>query len=442
VALALSLVTSACNGPSSPSNVDRVQGSGHIRAGVDKGSVTLTVWDQDVRAAQDAEITRLNRAFERTHPNVTITRVARSFFDLKTRLQSSIAGGKLPDVVQVNQGWADMGQLVKNGLLRPLDPWARLYHWRDRYPQSLLDLNSFSPGGSDFGKGSLFGLSQEGELVGVYFNKAKLRSLHLEVPATLSQFESDLQIAKRGGELPIQFGNLDKFPGIHEWQALQDEFTPAETLRDLVLGRSDASFDTPQDLLAASKLRDWVSKGYFPRDFDSTGYNDSWRRFTHGDGVFLITGTWLAGDLDRRMGRNVGFFLFPRRARGTPPVATGGEGLAFAITDQSRHPNTAAAYIDYLTDAHAARTIAATGGLPAASVPTGRVPAGTALHDIFVAWRAVSKQDGLVPYLDYATPTFYDAITAGVQNLMSGLDPPRRFLQQLQENYSTFQNLR
>ena len=126
------------------------------------------------------------------------------------------------------------------------------------------------------------------------------------------------------------------------------------------------------------------------------------------------------------------------RRRSRPEV----KDSAFAITKQSHHPNTAAAYIDYLTNPRAARTIATAGGLPAVSLPSGRVPAGTALHDIFVAWRTVSKQDGLVPYLDYATPTFYDAITSGVQNLMSGLDPPRRFLQQLQENYSTFQNLR
>ncbi|HEX3326027.1 MAG TPA: extracellular solute-binding protein [Actinomycetota bacterium] len=437
------MLAAACSGPSSSTGGDGGGPKrGDVRTGVDKDQVTLTVWDQDVRAAQEDEITHLNRAFERKYPNVTIARVARSFFDLKSRLQSSVSGGKLPDVVQVNQGWADMGQLVKNGLLRPLDTWARLYRWRDRYPRSLLDLNSFSTDGSQFGQGNLFGLSQEGEVVGVYYNKKKLRSLHLQIPATLPRFESELQTAKRSGQLPIQFGNLDKFPGIHEWQAVQNEFTPAETLRDLVLGRSEQSFTTPQDLLAASKLRQWVAKGYFPRDFESTGYNDAWRRFARGQGVFLITGTWLAGDLDRTMPGNVGFFLMPPLRAGTPRVATGGEGLAFAITDQSRHPNTAAAYINFLTDARAERAIVAAGGLPAMSLSSPRVPGGTALHDIFKAWRAISRQDGLVPYLDYATPTFYDAVTSGVQNLMSNLDPPGRFLQQLQENYSTFQGLR
>jgi raffinose/stachyose/melibiose transport system substrate-binding protein len=408
---------------------------------VDGGAITLTVWDQDVRAAQQAEITKLNRRFEAKYPNVTIHRVARSFFDLKSRLQSSISGGKLPDVVQVNQGWADMGQLVRAGLLRPLDAYARLYGWERRYPKALVEFNSFSADGEEFGAGSLFGLSQEGELVGVYYNKAKLHSLKIKVPQSFGQFENDLKKAKQSGETPIQFGNLDKFPGIHMWQALQNEFTHPEDLRDLVLGRADISFDTQQNLRAAAKLREWVTNGYFSRDFDGTAYDDAWKSFTRGQGVFLITGTWLAGDLERRMGDKVGFFPMPPVTSAGRPTATGGEGLAFAITDQSRHPDTAAAYLDMLTNARAARVIVGAGGLPAMSLGT-RVPSGGLVHEIVAAWRTISDHDDLVPYLDYATPTFYGAITAGVQNLMSGLDPPQRFLHSLQENYSTFQELR
>jgi raffinose/stachyose/melibiose transport system substrate-binding protein len=439
-ALALGLLAGAACSGSSPTG-GHPSTAATVSRGVDGGPITLTVWDQDVRAAQQAEITKLNRLFKAKYPNVTIRRVARSFVDLKSRLQSSISGGQLPDVVQVNQGWADMGQLVRAGLLRPLDAYARLYGWDRRYPRALLDFNSFSADGSQFGAGSLFGLSQEGELVGVYYNKEKLHSLKIKVPQSFGQFEAALRKAKQGGETPLQFGNLDKFPGIHIWQALQNEFTPPKDLRDLVLGRGDISFDTPENLRAASKLREWVAKGYFARDFDSTAYDDAWKSFTRGQGVFLITGTWLAGDLGPRMGGKVGFFPMPPVNAGASSVATGGEGLAFAITDQSRHPDTAAAYIDMLTNARAERVIVEAGGLPAMSLGT-RVPSGGLLHAIVAAWRTISAHDDLVPYLDYATPTFYATITAGVQNLMSGLDTPQRFLHSLQENYSTFQGLR
>ncbi|MEA2485516.1 MAG: raffinose/stachyose/melibiose transport system substrate-binding protein, partial [Actinomycetota bacterium] len=384
VALALALSLAACNGsPAHRSTGEDPQPPARIQAGTSSGPITLTVWDQDIRAAQEAEITKLNRMFEKRYPNVTIARVARSFFDLKSRLQAAVSGGRLPDVVQVNQGWADMGQLVRAGLLRPLDAYAQLYGWRDRYPRALLDFNSFSRDGQRFGEGSLFGLSQEGEMVGVYYNKDRLRALHLTPPKTLAEFERDLRTVKQSGQLPIQFGNLDKFPGIHEFGALQDDFTPEGDLRDLILGRSEVSFETKSNLGAASKLRQWVKSGYFPHGFNALGYNDAWNSFAQGKGVFLITGTWLAGDLDRRMGGKVGFFLMPPIVRGSPEVATGGEGLGFAITSKSQHANAAAAYIDFLTDAKAARVIAAAGGLPAASHSSPPANAGGSLRDIF-----------------------------------------------------------
>jgi raffinose/stachyose/melibiose transport system substrate-binding protein len=439
-ALLMLCVVAACNGSSGSKST---RSDIPARKGVgDRGPITLTVWDQDVRAAQEAQITTLNKQFQQRFPNVTIERVARSFTDLKAQLQRSISGGRLPDVVQVNQGWADMGQLVRSGLLRPLDDYAGLYRWRQRYPGGLLDFNSFSKDGQHFGEGSLFGLSQEGEMVGVYYNKSKLRALNLRIPKTLSQFEDELDTAARASEIPIQFGNLDKFPGIHEFQALQDQFTSKEDLRDLVLGGGDVSFETTENLRAASKLRSWVKEGYFPSHFDSTGYNDAWEHFTRGSGVFLIAGTWLAGDLDREMPGDVGFFLMPPLSARAAPVATGGEGLAFAITSDSQNPDAAAAYLDFLTDAHADRVIVKAGGLPAMSLPAPPVPPDTALHDIFDAWRTISEADGLVPYLDYATPTFYGTITSGIENLMSGLASPRRFLHNLQENYSTFEGLR
>src|SRR3954454_15620927 len=96
------------------------------------------------------------------YPNVTIKRVAKSFEDLTTTLKLAVSGDKAPDVVEANQGRPTMGQLVKGGLLRPLDAYAKAYGWADRWSPVLLDLNRFSDHGTDFGKGSLYGVSQMG----------------------------------------------------------------------------------------------------------------------------------------------------------------------------------------------------------------------------------------------------------------------------------------
>lgn len=400
------------------------------------GNVTLSVWDQERRGGQNRQIKRLNREFEQRYPNVTIKRTVKSFEDLNTTLKLAVSGNKAPDVVQANQGRPVMGQLVKGRLLRPLDSYAKAYGWEGRYSKLLLDLNRFSPDGRQFGEGNLYGLSQAGEIVGVFYNKEKIG----KVPDKLEDFEEALADAKADRDIPIQFGNLDKWPGIHEFETVQAQFADKEKVRDFVFTRPGASFATPENEEAAAKLREWVDEGYFTPDFNGTGYDPAWQSFAKGKGRFLIAGTWLVGDLEDAMGDKVGFFLLPGR-NGGDPVALGGEGLPFAITSKSENPDVAAAYIDFLTNENAVKVLAETGNLPAPKIGDPQ-PKGTLLPEVLSAWRELNEKDGLLPYLDYATPDFYDQITAGVQRLMARKQDPGEFTQSLQDDYAEFTSSR
>jgi raffinose/stachyose/melibiose transport system substrate-binding protein len=396
------------------------------------GNVTLTVWDQEVRGGQRRQISQLNAEFHKRYPNVTIKRVAKSFTDLNTTLKLAVSSDKAPDVVQANQGRPTMGQLVKGGLLRPLDAYAAAYGWADRYPQVLLDLNRFSPDGKTFGAGKLYGVSQMGEIVGVFYNRDKVA----QPPRTIAEFEKDLAAAKARGDVPISFGNLDKWPGIHEFQSVQNLYAPANQIRDFVFARDGASFDTPENRQAAAKLREWVEKGYFTKNVNGVGYDPAWQQFGKGAGPFTIGGTWLLRDLTDMLGDKLGFMLLPPNDTGAPAQALGGESLPFAITSKSKNPDVAAAYIDFLTDQHAAKVLVDTGNLPA--MPTNETPATPAGEDVFKAWSALTESDGLVPYLDYSTPTFYDDITASVQQLLAGRQSPDAFTAGLQSDYEKF----
>jgi raffinose/stachyose/melibiose transport system substrate-binding protein len=397
------------------------------------GNVTLTVWDQEVRGGQRRQISRLNAAFVKRYPNVKVKRVAKSFTDLNTTLKLAVSSNKAPDVVQTNQGRPVMGQIVKAGYLRPLDAYAAAYGWADRYPQQvLLDLNRFSPDGKTFGAGKLYGVSQMGEIVGVFYNRDKVS----QPPHTLAEFESAVAAAKRRGEVPISFGNLDKWPGIHEFQAVENQYAEPQPIRDFVFARDGASFDTPENREAATKLREWAAKGYFTPNFNGVGYDPAWQQFGKGAGPFLIAGTWLLRDLTDALGDKLGFMLMPPGQSGEPSRALGGESLPFTITSKSKNPDVAAAYIDFLTNADAARVLVETGNLPA--MPTNATPSEPAGEDVFKAWQALGESDGLVPYLDYATPTFYDEITASVQQLLAGREQPDDFTSGLQSDYEKF----
>jgi raffinose/stachyose/melibiose transport system substrate-binding protein len=392
------------------------------------GNVTLTVWDQEVRGGQAAQIKELNKQFQAKYPNVTIKRVAKSFEDLNTTLKLAVSGPKAPDVVEANQGLGVMGQLVKAKLLRPIDDYAKIYGWADRYPSLLLDLNKFEPNGTTFGSGNLYGLSQMGEIVGVFYNKKKVAT----PPKTMADFEAALAKAKAGGDVPIQFGNLDKWPGIHEYETVLGRTADKQAVRDFVFQKGGASFDTPEFQNGAAKLQEWVDKGYFTKDFNGTGYDPAWQRFAKGRGHFLIAGTWLVADLAKQMGDDVGFFTMPGEQDGADPVALGGESLPFTVTSKSKHPDVAAAYIDFLTDQNATNVLAQTDNLPAMKYEAP-APTGALTKDVFAAWKALGDADGLIPYADYTTPTFGDDLGGAIQQMLAGKDSPTEFTKGVQE---------
>jgi raffinose/stachyose/melibiose transport system substrate-binding protein len=117
-------------------------------------------------------------------------------------------------------------------------------------------------------------------------------------------------------------------------------------------------------------------------------------------------------------------------------VSLGGESLPWAITSKSKHPDVAAAYIDFLTNANAARVLVQTDNLPA--MPTDAQPDSSLSRDVFAAWKKLNEAEGLVPYLDYSTPDFYDQITAAIQRLLAGKVTPSAFTKGVQSDYASF----
>ena len=200
-----------------------------------------------------------------------------------------------------------MGELVKAGLIRPVTDYAKVYGWDERYSPLLLDLNKFSSDGEEFGSGDLYGLSQMGEIVGVFYNKTKVPT----PPTTLDEFEASLQEAKDAGETPILFGNLEKWPGIHNFESVLGQTADKQAIRDFVFAKDGASFDNPEFVAGATKIKDWVDKGYFNKNFNGTDYDPAWQAFAKGKSRYLIAGTWVTADLAEQMGDDVGFMLMP-----------------------------------------------------------------------------------------------------------------------------------
>jgi len=402
------------------------------------GDVTLTVWDQEVRGGQEKQMSTLIAQFQQKYPNIKVKRVSRSFDDLTKTLRLALSGAEAPDVVQANNTRSQMGQFVTAKQVISLDPWAKAYGWDQRFPESVRSVSSYSADGKTFGSGSLYGLPQVGEVVGVYYNTAKLKALGLQPPKTWTELDAALATAKSGGEVPLVLGNLDKWPAGHVFGVVQGRFTPADQIRKLGFGQPGATWTSTENVKTAQTLTDWVSKGYFSKGFNGLGYDPAWQAFSKGTGVFLIAGSWLQADLSSAMGADVAFMLPPpSEAGGGSTVTTGGTGLPFAITSKAKNPDAAAAYIDFITSKDAMKVLADNGNLPVVETASQNAPDALGTQ-IFTAFGDVSKADGLVPYLDWATPTMGDTLGATLQNLLAGKSTPQEAMAALQKDYGEF----
>jgi raffinose/stachyose/melibiose transport system substrate-binding protein len=401
----------------------------------DLGDITLTVWDQQVRGGQAESIEALNQAFMDEYPNITIDRVSRSFEDLQRVLRLAIQDDEAPDVVQANNNRSQMGAFVEAGLLRSLDGYADVYGWTDRYPESILAHSSYSEDGVVFGEGNLYGLPQTGELIGVWYNKAKLADLGIEPPQTLADFDAALQAAKDAGEIPIQFGDAEQWPGIHTFGFVQNLYVSRDEVRAFGYGNPGGDWTDDANAAAAAKLQEWVDAGYFPEGFNGIDYDPSWQDFAKGEGVFMITGSWLLNDLRDAMGDNLGFMLPPTGETGDLTV-TGATGLPFAIPSEGENADAAAAYIDFITSPEAMQTLTEAGELPVVETDEQEVSGTQA--EVFDAWRTAGTEGALVPYLDWGTPDAYTVISTGVQTFMGGDQSADELLGALQDDYSSF----
>ena len=244
--------------------------------------------------------------------------------------------------------------------------------------------------------------------------------------------------AKKAGETPISFGNLDKFgPASTSSRPSRTSSPSKDATRNFVFAKGGASFDTSENKEAATKLQEWAKKGYFTKDFNGTGYDPAWQQFTKGKGPFTIAGTWIY--LRRVQGAGpdkLGFFLMPGQRGGRDPVSLGGESLPWAITSKSKNADVAAAYIDFITNAEAADVQVETGNLPATaasvrpksparrtSSPPGRISTtATASRRTWTTRRRRSIDD----------------FSGAVQKLMAGKTSPDAFTKSMQEDYAKF----
>ena len=429
------LALTACGTPGS-SGGGGTQASGAVSTGFDTSQkVTLTMWDTENSPGPSKAENELIKQFEQKYPNVTSTAWSRTSTTTWRPSSWPRRRADAPDVFQGNEGSVDQA-LVKGHLIVPLDAYAKAYGWNTRFGSSAaLNPLRWSSDGTQWGTGTLWGVAQKAEVVGVFYNKKTLANLGLQPPKTFDEFEQSLAAAKAKNVPPIMVGNLDRWPMGHVFMVLQARFDQANSISNWTYGRSGSTFDTAGTRKAASVIQQWAGKGYFENGFNGVSQENAAARFGKGEGLYFITGPWENQTFAGPLGDGVGFFPLPSIDGTAGAPTTGALSLPFHISSHSQHQAVAAAFINWITSPHAAGIVIGNGDLPAANPGAAAVDPNSSLAAIAAAWGEKSRAGTLTPYLDWATSSMGDTLFGGLQQLTENRATPAQFASAVQADW-------
>lgn len=413
------LLLSACSPGASSTTASSTTASTVSTDVASAGTVSLTVMDYETEGSPRGDaMDAINAAFHSKYPNVTIIRQVTAFTTAQAKAKLSLSARDAPCVFEGGQGFSFDAPLVAAKLIIPMDAYAKAYNWSGQIPDSLLNQFRVATDGKTFGSGPIYGIAPAGEVVGWYYNKDLLAKLGASVPTTFDQFQALLAQAKAAGIQPILLGNAEKFPASHILSSLGSAAIDPATLEKLVYLDKSTSWANSGLSNSYATMADWVSKGYIQAGYDGLGYQDAVNKFDAGQSLLVNGGTWLTGDIYKKLGQKAGFFVAPGAAAGNT-AATGAFSPPFHVTTKCATPDVAAAYINYLITPPAQAEFVKRQDIPA-NLPSATYPAGTVAADTLAAFQAAIKAGTLTPYLDWTTTKTGNIFWSGIQEVLAG----------------------
>ena len=447
LAAVLAVVVAACGGTpgaEKPDNKATTPASKVKTSGFESlGPVTLTVISAEGSGGPRNALRALSKSFEQKYPNVTVKISFRDFTSWTKQAKLVVSSDNSPDVFAGNQGYQLDGELVKAGLIKPLDEYAKAYGWDKSNTPETLQQFKWTNDGQKFGEGTLWGVAQSGQSVGVFANKKKLAAAGVD-PASLKTFaDFDAALAKLRASLPpsepvIALGNKDQYAAIHMWGGIQGAFVPAQDIRNWIFQKDGATFNNPGNVKSLEKLKEWADKGYLGKgdSFNSLNDSDAAITFGKGKGALMIGGNWNAATAKQGLGDDATFFNMPPGDSGKMENI-GSSSFPMHISAKTKYPDLAAAYLDWITGPSAGKALVATQQVPAATDSTAQ-PGDPLARDVKAGWDQLVQAGGLTLYPDWSSPTMLQTMGQTFQEMLAGRISPQEVISKTQSDWEAY----
>ncbi|MFE6256787.1 ABC transporter substrate-binding protein [Agromyces sp. NPDC057865] len=388
---------------------------------------TLRLWhyegaDSAMGKAWDEAI----KVFEE-ETGATVEFEEKSFEQIRSTASQVLNSNEAPDLLEYNKGNATAGLLSSQGLLTPLDDAVEEYGWDDQLAPSLQTTAKYDEDGI-MGSGSWYGVPNYGEFVEVYYNKDAFAAAGLEVPTTLDEFEDVLAAFAAQGVTPLA-ESAAEYPLGQLWYQLALSKADRQFVDDYQLYENPVDWTGDEISYATETVADWTEKGYISADSSGLKAEDAGVGFISGDYPIFFSGSWWYGRFASEISDfEWGTFLFPETE-----LSPGSAGNMWVVPEQAKNKELAYQFIDITMRPEIQAILGNNGGVPVAADAADITDPKS--QELIANFNALTEKDGIAFYPDWPTPTFYDELNAGLQELVNGTKSPADVQQQLGEQY-------
>ena len=382
------------------------------------------------------DITDLTAAFTKQYPTATWNVREDPFATITQDAPLTLGGPNPPDLMRL----PTIGGLVKDHVLKNLNPYFNEYHW-NTFPASQLAQLRTSSSGVGVGSGPLYAMGVNYSLTGVFYNKALAAKIGMKsAPKTLAELDALLAKAKAAGITPIeQFDGGATGGLLFPLQQLMADYGSAGKINSWVFDKPGATINTAANVQATAHLDMWIKDGYFNSDANAVLYPQMMSNFEGGKALLIFDGDWESGNFDTHMPGKIGFFLMPPLKAGGPQAAMSAP-LTYGIAANAPHADCAAFFLNWVATNPVARKInvASGGSNPGgpASLAIPVVKPGSTTSQTLAAGGIAAKDNGDMGFIANANGSIYaEAWTPEVQKLFAGKETPQGVLSAVQKAY-------
>jgi len=358
------------------------------------------------------------------HPNVKINITVLENEAFKSKLTTTMQGGKTPDMFQ-SWGGGTLKEQVDAGLVKDVSELTS--GWIDELNPAAVGLYQVD--------GKQYGVPFNLGMVGIWYRKSLFEKAGIDAPPeTWSEFLEDVQKLKDAGITPLAVGAKDKWPGMFWWANLSLRIAGKDAMAQ---AGEDGSFDSPGFVKAGEELKKLVDMkpfqdGFLAAPWDGAGGEAA--EIGNGRAAMDLMGQWAPATFaantkdGEKVLEDLGWFPFPMVEGGAGQPGEqfgGGDGFAFGADA----PPEAVDFARFLVSSE----IAEKGGASGAILPVIKGSEASVTDPNMKAVLDERAQSDFVQlFLDQAyAPAVGQAINDAVQGLFAGKSSPQDVAQQI-----------